>query len=278
MLEEGREMGSRGILTATVLALLPAAFAAGEEPWRQKWQDDAYAEARRAFTDKVFDDLCLPGEDTVPLKTVMSCFFSDDPTPRQVRRILDYDPTEDGRIDRDEMYHGFTAFVFFQVYRRMDLDGDGDGALSLREYALEIPDDTGRRDEEGYLPQQRRYFEQADLNGDETVTREEIIQQFSESYLQSFGGYFLGYKLEPADANHDHILTVEELAAVLGQETVTADVEALAEAWNIRDGEISTHILNGRFGRMTPAEQVAVAMIVGPFWQEHRNKKEEAAQ
>jgi Ca2+-binding EF-hand superfamily protein len=242
---------------------------AEEESWSTKWREDAYADARRALTDKYFDDLVKPGEDTVALRTLMLVVAGPDPTPRQVRRLLDYDPTGDGRVTRDEMYYGLTAFVFFQVERHMGLDADEDGKLTLREHALQVPDDVGRRDEEGYVPRQRQYFEESDLNGDGVVTREELIEGFSKSYLQYYGGYLLGYKAATSgDRNGDGYIDVEEFAKLLGEEEATEAAAArFAEEWGVKDGRMKALDFQSRFGQLTLEEQAEWERLVQPRWE-----------
>ena len=261
----------RTVLCMACSATLCASAHAGEERWRSKWRDDAFAEARQTLTDKMYRDLRYDGEDTVPLRRVMLVFFSPDPTPRQVRRLMDYDPNEDGQVERDEMYHGLTAFVFFQVNRHMSLDADEDGKLTREEHGLQVAVREGERIEDGFSRSQRRYFEDSDLNGDGVVTREEVIKGFSTSYVKSYGGYLMGYKAMTSDVNADGEVDLAEFAALLGEDAPNERVRtAFREKLKVSDGSISTVRIHDQFARLTIEEQAEFEGPIDAFWKQHR--------
>ena len=252
------------------MALLAASSFADEANWRLRWRDDAFASAREAFTDRLYEDLCPDGEDAVPIRRVMVVLGSEDPTPRQLRRLLEYDPSGDGRVDRDEMYHGLTAFVFFQVERHMSLDADGDGKLSREEHALQVPDYGARRDDDGFVKRQRDYFDESDLNGDGAVTRKEVVEGFSTLYVRLFSSYLLGFKAASADTNDDGCVDLAEYAALNGRSKLTDRLaKEFDQHWPVKDGKVENLVFHDRFSRMSPEERDRFEKVVQPFWEQH---------
>ena len=94
--------------------------------------------------------------------------------PRQMNWVVSLDADEDGFVEPGEVGVGLWENLDHQVEHRMDGDVDGDGTLSLREYALFVPDPgagTNAGNASGY---QEERFASFDRDGDRRVSRVEI--------------------------------------------------------------------------------------------------------
>jgi len=257
-------------LTLAILSALPAlAESAAPTSVPDEWTQDAWHDERRALTDAMFDDLKAPGEDYVPITRIKEAYGYEPATPRQIRRLKPYDPNKDGKVTRDEFYLGFTDFVYFQVERNMGLDANDDGKLTLAEHALQVPDDRGRRDEEGYVRSQRRYFEEHDLNGDGYVTREEVTEKVSKSYITLFGGWVMGYKARAADLDEDGEFACEEFALLHGEpaDDISAETKETFETWQGADDTLTIEAVHDRLGRISDEDQAQLAPHIDKLWQ-----------
>jgi len=227
---------------------------------------DTWADARRSFANETYGYLREPGENAVPIRRLMEAYGSGDPTPRQLRRLMQYDPNADGTVTQDEFYAGITDFVFFQVERHMGLDVDEDGRLTLEEHALQVPDDRGRRDEDGFVPRQRAYFADNDLNGDGAITRDELIENFSRIYIRLYGGWVMGYRARAADADGDGEISLAEFARLHGADAAYDALRKKHAAWSGSDGRLTVDALHDRFGRLSMAEQAELRPTVDAIW------------
>jgi len=206
-------------LLATTVLLLPPTLMANEQaeapPATQR--RDAFVDERKAFAAEAFRALCGAGCAGIPIRAFRELFGFAGSSPRMLKRLLEYDPNEDGIIEEHEIYTGLTANIYFQVDRRMSLDADANGKLSLAEYALQVPDDRGERDADGFVKAQRHYFEEADLDGDGTVTQPEVVEVFSKLFTDLAKRYLLAHRAFVADQDGSGGLSLGEFLQLYGE-------------------------------------------------------------
>ena len=150
--------------------------------------------------------------------------------PRQMNWVMSLDADEDGFVEPGEVGAGLWENLEHQVERRMHGDVDGDGLLSLREYALFVPDPGAETNADNASDYQEERFASFDRDGDRHVTRGEIVEEFAASYIGRHWGRMVLFHLGRADRDGDGAVDRDELTGAVEAAGGAAAPEAL-DAW-----------------------------------------------
>ncbi|MEM7232507.1 MAG: hypothetical protein AAF517_10050, partial [Planctomycetota bacterium] len=143
--------------------------------------------------------------------------------PRRLRTVKLMDEDGDGRINPDEFEAGFRAFLDGRVQNQLECDVDGNGSLSLREYALAVPDAKGKKRENGYTDRQVKQFAALDKDKSGEATREEISASYPASALQWIPNLGTTVRMLALDENDDQKLALREFAVLYDGEPNAAE-------------------------------------------------------
>jgi hypothetical protein len=106
--------------------------------------------------------------------------------------------SENGRVERREALDGVKADLLSVVDEQMKVDSDGDGLLSLAEYALAVPDPHSEKTASGLTRRQEIMFRSADTNKDSKYSREESLATNSYRWTHSYRGRHAAYSIMTA--------------------------------------------------------------------------------
>lgn len=152
----------------------------------------------------------------VTLPTLIDSMNAKDGDPKSLVRLKAWDKNGDGRISPEEGSAGLRTDMADFVEEQMKSDADGDGALSIAEYALAVPDAQGEKTPSGLTKRQEIMFRSADANKDEKYSREEAIASQAYRQYHSYRGRAVAYRARVLDANRDGRYDSTELAALYG--------------------------------------------------------------
>lgn len=184
----------------------------GLEPVLAKDHSKDYPAASAMFL-RLFDYLDADGDGAVPLADLFRELGLEDAEARQVKSIRGLDQNSDGTVARAEGLGAMIGQIEYQVQRALGTDADGDGELSLLEYALSYPNRSGQApDADGVTAEQRDGFRYYDLDGDGIATRAEIVSVRDQGYARSYWAQLMALKIKPLDRDGDGSLDRTERA------------------------------------------------------------------
>lgn len=191
-----------------VLAVLIACLLGGVAPSHA----GDYPEATAMFL-RLFDYIDADGDGVVPLAELFRQFELGEADVRAVKSIRELDRDADGSVGRDEARVGIIDRIEHQVQKTLGTDADGDGQISLIEYALSDPDTTGQApDADGVTPAQRSHFKRRDLDGDGIATRAEIVLASDKGSARAYWIQLMRFRIKPLDRDGDGMLDRSERA------------------------------------------------------------------
>ena len=148
--------------------------------------------------------------------------------------LLDLDKNR--KLVKQEMIEGLNQMVKVRmVDRSMALDGDGDDKLSLKEFALSMPDPKAKADESGFTKRQVEFFRQNDVNADGSVTRPELMLTASRSMNDAVRATVSTIQAFRHDKNADGILSLQEFKDAFAgppSHVAAAELGRRHEAWS----------------------------------------------
>lgn len=143
----------------------------------------------------------------------------------------------DLKTDGDEMRKALTAILVDDLKDKLGVDSDGDGRLSLQEYALVVPA-KGEVDEDGVDWHQRGHFEQDDANEDGYLDAGEMMGHTARALIGRSLLIHLMFLLPGVDSDGDGELSETEFsrlsenaAALWSEVSENGDSIRLAEGY-----------------------------------------------
>ena len=191
---------------------------------------DAASEQIAAFGDWFQRSMDLECSGRVPVLRLVEIMDPGRSRPRQMNWVMSLDADEDGFVEPGEVGAGLWENLDHQVERRMLGDVDGDGVLSLREYALFVPDPGAASSAGDASDYQEARFASFDHDGDRRVSRAEIVEEFAASYIGRHWGRMVLFHLGRADRDGDGAVGRDELAAAVEAAGGSAAPDAL-DGW-----------------------------------------------
>ncbi len=221
------------VLTALVFAAAPAT---------------ASTPNASAAIDAVYRALDLDRDRAISIPQVLDALGlrADIVSPRIMQILSLFDGDSDGQITRAEFVKGHEKFARQQTARVMGTDGDGNQKLSLKEYALGMPDPKGHKLKSGYTERQVAGFNAFDVDKDGFVTAAEVENHIVADMVDHYDGITLGHRLFALDADGNRALSVAELQRLYG-----AKAPSLAQA-----AKLLTK-LGGKAGTLTRQRAIA---------------------
>ena len=175
------------------------------------------------------------------------------PWPRIYRMVARMDPDNDGEITRAEAVNGMHSIVGYQVDRNMGLDGDVDGKLTLREFALGFTENATPRDDADYSPQQITSFNTYDIDHDGFLSRAELDVEVTRYYLRLFRAWRLTGRIGEAGLLDQGYVTESVFALLWGIDLggdVPAEITERYENWAGDESEPPLRYLGGYLGTL----------------------------
>ena len=216
----------------------PEALAVVGDPGGGQASADATREQLAAFGDWFQRSMDLECSGRVPVLRLVEIMDPGRSRPRQMNWVMSLDADEDGFVEPGEVGAGLWENLDHQVERRMHGDIDGDGVLSLREYALFVPDPGADTNAENASDYQEERFASFDRDGDRRVSRGEIVEEFAASYIARHWSRMVLFHLGRADRDGDGAVGRDELAGAL--EAARSGAPEAVDVWfRTLAGEVS---------------------------------------
>lgn len=123
------------------------------------------------------------------------------------------DVNQDLKVDTEELHQSVKDQLIFDLKDKLNVDGDGDNRLSLKEYALAVPA-KGEKDEDGIDWHQRGHFEHDDANGDGYLDVTEMMGHEAGAMVKRATLIHFVHLLPGVDADGDGAISEAEFAAL----------------------------------------------------------------
>lgn len=147
-------------------------------------------------------------------------------------RLTNYDMDKDGLVGQEELRRGFRGLVYNFVNQTFPLDVNQDGNLSLKEYALSVPN-ASAADGSGYRENVTEGFKNFDRNADVLLSRQEYMLTIYPTIETGMCSLLAMASVFRSDANKDGLIQLAELQQAVEQsEDFTQEqIEALYAKW-----------------------------------------------
>jgi Ca2+-binding EF-hand superfamily protein len=211
---------------------------------------------------KLFDLLDTGHQMRVPLNRFFDALNFQQAEARQVKRLRELDVNGDGEVTREEARTALRNQIKTQVDRTMNTDADGNGVVSLEEYALSFPDVKEKPGADGVTAAQRRGFQLYDADADGKVTREEARKIVEQGYESFFWPHWMALRAHALDQDRDGFLDATESAGLLAQLTKVETTKA-ARAVEAMADRLALKQLPHLFQRVSPADRPKVEETLG---------------
>jgi Ca2+-binding EF-hand superfamily protein len=153
----------------------------------------------------------------VTLAELFDAHNAEEAGAKTLTRIKAWDTNKDGMISRTEGGAGVKAYVLEQVQEQFKADGDGDGVLSLNEFALAVHDPNGEKLPGGDITRrQETMFRSADADRDNRYNRAEAIASLSRRSQYGYVGRRVAYRARIFDLDQDRRYDLKEFALIYG--------------------------------------------------------------
>lgn len=152
---------------------------------------------------------------------------------KTLARFTAWDSNQDGFITQAEGEAGVKAYVLDQVEQQLKADGDGNGTLSLNEFALAVPDPNGEKLAGSEITRrQETMFRSADTDKDNRYSRAEAIASMSRRSQYGYIGRRVAYRARVFDLNRDRKYDLQEFALIYGVKPGAAIPQAILDKHN----------------------------------------------
>ena len=146
-----------------------------------------------------------------------------------VEFLASIDGNGDRMLTREEAREAIEREVRENMESRTSLDGDGDGAVSAREYSLSQAI-RGETDADGLDGHARGHFRREDFDGDGGISVAEIGERVLVALIRRYRAMQLSLRLPALDANEDGSLQDSELGGLAESGALPAEVGKLYAA------------------------------------------------
>lgn len=165
------------------------------------------------------------------------------------------DGNDDGALTTAEAREAIEREIRENMDSRASLDGDGDGAVSPREYGLSQPI-RGETDADGLDGHARGHFRREDFDGDGSLSVAEIGERARASLSGRYRAMQLSLRLQALDANEDGSLQDSELDGL-------AESGALRMGADSGGGALEVGRLYGMIYRLPPGRTAELERLLG---------------
>jgi Ca2+-binding EF-hand superfamily protein len=198
----------------------------------------------------------------VTLAEMLDAHNAEDAGAKTLVRIKAWDTDKDGAISRAEGEVGVRAYVLEQVEQQFKADGDGDGVLSLNEFALAVHDPNGEK-----LPgsditrRQEIMFRSADTDKDNRYNRAEAIASLSRRSQYGYVGRRVAYRARVFDLDQDRRYDLREFALIYGVKPGEPIPQAILDKHNSKSFGAGNHTYYNVMMRLIHTPQAELAEI-----------------
>jgi len=220
------------------------AFEQARKPAAASANDAAEArpeDAAAAFVS-FFGVVDKDGDGKVTLAQLLDAHNAEESDTKTLARFKSWDANSDGFVTRSEGETGVKAYVLDQVEQQLKADGDGNGVLSLSEFALAVPDPNGEKPAGGDVTRrQELMFRSADTDKDNQYTRAEAIASMSRRSQYGYVGRRVAYRSRGFDLNQDRKYDLNEFALIYGAKPGEAIPQAILDKHNSKSFGAGNH-------------------------------------
>lgn len=167
------------------------------------------------------------------------------------------DANDDGALTTAEAWEAIEREIRENLDSRASLDGDGDGAVSPREYGLSQPI-RGETDADGLDGHARGHFRREDFDGDGSLSVAEIGERTRASLSGRYRAMQLALRLQALDANEDGSLQDSELGGLAESGALRMGAGAGAGG-----GALEVGRLYGMLYRLPPERTAEIERLIG---------------
>ncbi len=153
---------------------------------------------------------------------------------QEINYFKEIDKNGDTKTDAEEIATAIREYLVFELHDDLiNVDGDKDGKLSLREYALSVPA-RGEIGEDGVDWHQREHFLEEDKDGSGFIELGEIMGRHVEGLYKRALRCLLMFQLAGHDKDGDGKLSREEFTAIAeGTDAIYGKIFAEGESLDI---------------------------------------------
>jgi Ca2+-binding EF-hand superfamily protein len=218
----------------------------------------------------------------VALAELLDAHNAEEAGAKILSQIKAWDTDKDGVIWLAEGEAGVKAYVLEQVRQQFKADGDGDGVLSLDEFALAVHDPNGEN-----LPgsditkRQETMFRSADADKDNRYNRAEAIASLSRRSQYGYVGRRVAYRARIFDLDRDRRYDLNEFALIYGVKPGESIPQAVLDRHSSKSFGAGNHTYYNVMMRLihTPqAELVEIDQRIYAFEKHHATAGISAAQ
>jgi Ca2+-binding EF-hand superfamily protein len=218
-------------------------------------------DAAAAFIE-FFNVIDKDGNGEVTLTELLNAHNAEDAGPKILAQIKSWDTDRDGLISRTEGEAGVKAYVLEQVNQQFRADGDGDGVLSLSEFALAVHDPNGEKTPGSDITiRQETMFRSADVDKDSRYNRSEAIASLSRRSQYGYVGRRIAYRARIFDLDRDRRYDLREFAMIYGVKPGEPIPQAILDKHNSKSFGAGNHTYYNVMMRLIHTPQAELAEI-----------------
>lgn len=178
----------------------------------------------------------------VTLAELLDAHNAEESDAKTLSHFKSWDTDRDGFIIQREGEAGVKAYVLDQVEQQLKADGDGNGVLSLSEFALAVPDPNGEKlTGSDITRRQELMFRSADTDKDSRYTRAEAIASMSRRSQYGYIGRRVAYRARAFDLNLDRKYDLNEFALIYGAKPGETIPQAIFDKHNSKSFGAGNH-------------------------------------
>jgi Ca2+-binding EF-hand superfamily protein len=218
----------------------------------------------------------------VTLAELLDAHNAEEGGAKSFSQIKARDTDKNGMISLAEGEAGVKTYLLEQVEQQFKSDGDGNGVLSLGEFALAVHDQNGEKLPGGNITKrQEAMFRSADADKDERYNRAEAIALLSRRAQYGYIGRRVAYRARIFDLDRDRRYDLNEFALIYGVKAGEPIPQAVLDKHNSKSFGAGNHNYYNVMMRLIHTPQAELAEIdqdITSFEKRHAAAGDGAAQ
>lgn len=218
-------------------------------------------DAATAFSE-FFSIIDKDGDGKVTINEMFDTHNVEASDTKTLARFTSWDQNKDGFITRSEGEAGVKAYVLEEVDQQLKADSDGNGILSINEFALAVPDTHGEKlAGSNITKRQELMFRSGDTDKDNQYTRAEATASMSRRSQYSYIGRRVAYRARVYDLNHDRKYDLQEFALIYGAKPGESIAQTILDKHNSKSFGNGNHTYYNVMMRLIHAPQTELQEI-----------------